>query len=196
MGIGNQSHTEFPGDHLMEWIKARLLFYPTLCWNMLLGRWLKKRNWWDRIDPHVILGALPLAKDVPLLAAEGVGAVVNTCEEYGGPLAEYEKFGIEQFYMPTIDFTHPEYVDVCRAVEFIDAQIAKGKTVYIHCKAGRGRSATVAICWLIKSRQITAMQAQACLTDCRPHVNQFLPQRPVVQRFEKMNLKTEAIEQS
>ena len=180
----------------MEWIKARSLFYPTLCWNMLLGRWLKKRSWWDWIDPHVILGALPLAKDVPILAAEGVGAVVNTCEEYAGPLAEYEKFGIVQLYIPTIDFTHPEFDDVCRAVEFVDAQIAKGRTVYIHCKAGRGRSATVAICWLIKSRQITAEQAQAVLTESRPHVNQFLAERPVVQRFEKTHLKTAKNEQS
>jgi atypical dual specificity phosphatase len=180
----------------MEWLKARSLFYPTLCWNMLLGRWLKKRNWWDRIDPQVILGALPLSKDIPYLAAEGVGAVVNTCEEYRGPLTEYEKFGINEFYMPTVDFTHPEFDDVCRAVEFIDAQIAKGKTVYIHCKAGRGRSATVAICWLIKSRQITAEQAQACLTEKRPHVNQFLVERPVVQRFEKTFLQADDNERS
>ena len=161
---------------------------------MLLGRWLKKRNWWDRIDPQVILGALPLAKDVPYLAAEGVRAVVNTCEEYRGPVAAYKKYGIEQFYMPTIDFTHPEFDDVCQAVEFIDEQVAQGKTVYIHCKAGRGRSATVAICWLIKSRQITSDEAQAWLTQCRPHVNQFLVDRPVVQRFERTYLNAKAPE--
>ncbi len=57
-------------------------------------------------------------------------------------------------------------------------------------------SATVAICWLIKSRQITAEQAQACLTEKRPHVNQFLVERPVVQRFEKMFLQADDNERS
>ena len=98
------------------WLKARLVFYPTLLWNMLLGRWLRVRNWHDHIAPHVIVGAFPFRRDVAGLAAAGVRAVVNTCEEYGGPTAEYEKHGIEQFYMPTIDFTHPAYDDVCRCL--------------------------------------------------------------------------------
>lgn len=74
---------------------ARLLFWPTLLWNMLLGRVLRVRHWWDRVDDHVILGALPLSRDVPRLAAEGVRAVVNTCEEYAGPVDAYARAGIE-----------------------------------------------------------------------------------------------------
>lgn len=151
----------------------------------MLGRWLKVRHWWDRIDSHVVLGAFPFARDVPALAEEGVAAVVNTCEEYAGPTEQYRKYQIEQMRMPTIDFTHPSYEDVCRAVEFIERQIDNGKTVYIHCKAGRGRSATVAICWLMKAKQISAEEAQAWLTEKRPHVNQHLTSRPVVQRFEQ-----------
>ncbi len=179
----------------MKWLKARLLFYPTLAWNMLLGRWLKKRNWWDPIAPQVILGALPLASDVPKLAAAGVGAVVNTCEEYRGPQQAYKQWDIKQFYIPTVDFTHPSFEDVCKAVEFIDSQIQAKKSVYIHCKAGRGRSATVAICWLIKSRQITAEQAQIVLSEARPHVNQHLVERPVVRQFEKQFLHAKVLDQ-
>ena len=169
----------------LNWLKARIVFYPTLLWNMMLGRWLKTRNWWDRIDTHVVLGAFPFARDVPDLADEGVKAVVNTCEEYGGPVSQYQKFGIEQMRMPTIDFTHPEYGDVCRTVDFIEENVNAGKSVYIHCKAGRGRSATVAICWLMKSKQISAEEAQRWLTEKRSHVNQHLTSRPVVQEFEK-----------
>ncbi len=32
-----------------RWL-ARLLFVPTLCWNLLLGRVLHVRHWWDPID--------------------------------------------------------------------------------------------------------------------------------------------------
>ncbi|MEM7456550.1 MAG: dual specificity protein phosphatase family protein [Planctomycetota bacterium] len=170
-------------------LTAGFVFYPTLFWNMLLGRWLKVRNWWDRVDDNLIVGAFPFARDVDAMAADGVKAVVNTCEEYGGPQEEYRRHGIEQFHMPTIDFTHPSLEDVIGAVEFIDRHADQGNTTYVHCKAGRARSATVAMCWLIKSRQITAAEAQKILNQARPHVNQQLPSRPVVQEFEKRFLK-------
>lgn len=175
----------------LNWFTARVVFYPTLLWNMILGRWLNKRNWWDRIDTHVVLGAFPFARDVPSLANEGIEAVVNTCEEYAGPISQYKKFNIGQFRMPTIDFTHPSYQDVCRAVDFIDQNVNAGKSVYIHCKAGRGRSATVAICWLMKAKQISAAEAQRWLSEKRPHVNQDLTSRPVVRQFEKAFVRSE-----
>ena len=167
-----------------DWLKARIVFLPTLAWNALLGRILKVRNWWDPIDDHVILGAFPFSSDVKSLAELGVRGVVNTCEEYGGPIDEYQKYGIEQFRMPTIDFTHPAYDDVCGAVDFIESQINEGHKVYIHCKAGRGRSATVAICWAMKAKKMSAAEAQRFLLEKRPHINQHLTDRPVVQRFE------------
>jgi len=174
---------------LLYWLKARIVFYPTLAWNMLLGRWLKVRNWWDQVDDHIILGAFPFARDVPKMAQAGVRAVVNTCEEYGGPVEAYQKYEIEQMRMPTVDFTHPSFEDVCRAVEFIDHHVEAGESVYIHCKAGRARSATVAICWLMKEKQISAAEAQAWLIEKRPHVNHRLTERPVVKQFESEFVK-------
>ena len=168
----------------LDWLKARFVFYPTLAWNALLGRVLKVRNWWDPIDQHVILGAFPFSSDIAPLAKLGVRGIVNTCEEFGGRVALYEKHSIEQFYMPTIDFTHPAYDDVRGAVDFIQNHVDKQQKVYIHCKAGRGRSATVAICWIMKSRQLSAAQAQKYLLGKRGHINRHLTQRPIVQRFE------------
>lgn len=165
---------------------AQSIFYPTLWWNMLLGRVLKVRNWWDPVNEHIIIGAMPFARDVEQLAADGVSAVVNTCEEYEGPVAEYKKHGIEQMRMPTIDFTHPKFEDVSRAVEFMDAQVAAGKKIYVHCKAGRARSATVVLCWLIKHEKMTAAAGQKLLLEKRAHVNPRLPEREVVQKFEQL----------
>ena len=168
----------------LSWLYARTIFYPTLWWNMLLGRLLKIRRWWDQVDDHVILGAFPFAVDVARLAEQGVGAVVNTCEEYSGPTAEYEKHGITQLRIPTVDFTHPKLKDVEKAVHFMDDAVSQGKKVYVHCKAGRARSATVVICWLIKNKDISADEGQRLLNQFRPHINQRLPERPVVQQFE------------
>jgi atypical dual specificity phosphatase len=164
-------------------IYAHLVFWPTWIWNIALGRLLKTRDWWNEIDPSVLLGARPFRRDLPVLKEAGVGALVNTCEEFPGFTKDYERLGIEQLYIPTIDFTHPSLQAVEEAVRFIDAKLAEGKKVYIHCKAGRGRSATVAICWLMHSRGMSLDQAQQHLLKCRPHVNARLTERPVVREY-------------
>ncbi|MEM9587622.1 MAG: dual specificity protein phosphatase family protein [Planctomycetota bacterium] len=152
-------------------------------WNYLLGRILKVRNWWDAVDDRVLVGARPFPSDVQSLHDAGVRAVVNTCEEYAGPIKEYGRIGLEQLHIPTTDFTHPSLVDVQRAVEFVQRFAEAGDKVYIHCKAGRARSATVAICWLMKYRGLTPQQAQQQLLTARPHINPRLTERPVVRQF-------------
>ena len=37
---------------------ARASFFPTLAYNVLMER-VTARNWWDRIDSQVVLGAIP-----------------------------------------------------------------------------------------------------------------------------------------
>lgn len=162
---------------------ARLLFLPTLVWNVLLGRILGVRHWWDRVDPHVVLGAMPFRRDVPRLVAEGVRGVVNTCEEYAGPTEEYAAAGIEQLRIPTTDFQPPRLEDIQRAVTFINRFAERGESVYVHCKAGRARSATVVLCWLVAARGLTPEQAQRLLLEKRRHVSRRLTQRAVVQEF-------------
>ncbi|MEM6469025.1 MAG: phosphatidylglycerophosphatase and protein-tyrosine phosphatase 1 family protein [Planctomycetota bacterium] len=163
---------------------ARTVFWPTLAWNFLLGKVLHVRRWWDPIDPHVILGAYPFASDVASLRGEGVRAVVNTCEEYLGPVEAYAQHGIEQLHIPTTDFTLPSLDDVEAAVEFIQKYKLQNDCVYIHCKAGRARSATVAMCWLMKYRDMNPAEAQHHLLKCRSHVNRHLTERPVVMHFQ------------
>ena len=167
----------------LRWIYARLVFRPTLLWNKfnahVLGRW----NWWDIVDDAVIIGALPSVKHVDKLKALGVTGVVNTCDEYQGPVAQYEVAGIEQLYVPTIDFTHPTLESVVQAVEFIQSHADKGGLVYVHCKAGRARSATIVVCWLIHAHGLTPQEAQSYLQERRGHVNPKVFERAVVRAF-------------
>ena len=162
---------------------AQTVFYPTLWWNYLLGRVLGLRRWWDRVDDHIILGARPFPTDVAKLDALGVAAVVNTCEEYDGPIEQYDRHGIKQLHIPTTDFTHPHIDDVRRAVDFMDDYIRQDKTVYVHCKAGRARSATVVMAYLMMHRAMSADQAQRHLLSKRSHVNPRLTERPVIQEI-------------
>ncbi len=140
----------------------------------------------------MIVGALPLPRDVNSLVDEGVNCVVNTCAEYAGPQEAYEQAGIEQLRIPTVDFTHPSLDDVTNAVDFIEQHVSEGSTAYVHCKAGRARSATVAICWLIRNKNMTPQEAQSLLLEKRPHTNRHVYARPVVKQFyERYLAKTE-----
>jgi atypical dual specificity phosphatase len=61
--------------------------------------------------------------------------------------------------------------------------VSSGKKVYVHCKAGRARSATVVLCWLVHSRRMTPEEAQRLLLKVRPHVNARIYQRGVVLEY-------------
>lgn len=164
-------------------LRARTLLYPTLAWNYLLGRTLKLRNWYDEVAPGVFLGARPFSRDVAPLRKLGVTGVVNTCEEYAGPIIEYQKHGIDQLRVPTIDFTEMRLDDIEKGVEFVQRHLDQGGGVYIHCKAGRARSATIAVCWLVAAQGITPEEAQAKVLLARPHANAQIYKRKNVQEF-------------
>jgi atypical dual specificity phosphatase len=162
---------------------ANALFPPTFAWNYCLARVFRQRRWWDVVEENVLLGALPLKRDVPKLAQIGVRGVINMCREYRGPIHEYDRFGIKQLRLPTVDFNPPSPQDIGRGVDFLDEMTSQGKKVYVHCKAGRARSATVVLCWLVRSRGMSPEQAQAHLLRVRPQVNAHLLQRPTIRAF-------------
>lgn len=163
--------------------QAHWLLWPTLGFNVLLGRFLRVRHWWDSVTDQVLLGARPFRSDVPKLASQGVTGIINMCEEWPGLVREYSQVGIEQLYLPTVDFTHPQAADVERGADFIERHVKAGGKVYVHCKAGRARSATVVLWWLIKYQHMTPEQAQALLCRVRPHVNPRVYLRPVIQQL-------------
>ena len=138
---------------MMRWLFARAAFYPSILYNQILFRIVPGRSYWDVVDDTVVMGAMPLPQHAPQLFALGVRGVVNLCEEYEGPLAAYRARGLTQLHLPTIDFTAPSYEHVTRGVAFIREHAARGEKVYVHCKAGRGRSATLVLCWLMEHEE-------------------------------------------
>lgn len=170
---------------------ARAAFYPSILWNHLLFRVVPGRSYWDVIDDTVVMGAMPLPQHAPQLHALGVRGVVNMCEEYAGPLEAYRRGGLVQLHLPTIDFTAPSFDDVVRGVAFIREHAARGEKVYVHCKAGRGRSATLVLCWLMEREEIEAEEAQRRLVSRRRQVVSRLWRRAVVQRWARA-LQTDA----
>eukprot|EP00121_Abeoforma_whisleri_P014226 Awhi_evm1s13119 len=103
----------------------RVLFLPTLLWTVLLNYMSpQKRRWYDRINHHVLIGALPFSGDIESLARiEGVTHVINMTEEYAGPLQAYDSQGIEQLCLPTLDYSSPTLEQLEKGVEFIRKEV-------------------------------------------------------------------------
>ncbi|OPJ82869.1 phosphatidylglycerophosphatase and protein-tyrosine phosphatase 1 isoform X1 [Patagioenas fasciata] len=157
---------------------ARLLFYPTLLYTAVRAKLPgSRRSWFHRIDGTVLLGALPLrGRSRRLVAEENVRAVVTLNEEYETRFLccsaqEWEAMGVEQLRLSTVDLTGvPTLENLHEGVEFILKHRACGNSVYVHCKAGRSRSATMVAAYLIQLHHWSPQEAIDAIAKIRPHI--------------------------
>ncbi|KAL4567207.1 hypothetical protein LXL04_022783 [Taraxacum kok-saghyz] len=171
---------------------ARALFYPTLLYNVVRNKIQTEFRWWDRVDQFILLGAVPFPTDVLHLKELGVGGVVTLNESYETlvPSSLYYAHGIEHLVIPTRDYLFaPMSDDICKAVEFIHENATSGKTTYVHCKAGRGRSTTIVLCYLVKHKHMTPDVAYNYVKSIRPRVRLAYSQWQAVQDYYKKNQK-------
>lgn len=64
---------------------------------------------------------------------------------------EWQSLGVEFLQLNTTDIFHaPTQSKLTKGVSFIQKFRAQGKSVYVHCKAGRTRSATLVGCYLMQ----------------------------------------------
>jgi len=156
---------------------ARVTFLPTLAYNIAMER-VSARRWYDRIDQTVILGALPFRSQYTekMVKGESIGGVVSMNEDYELALFSHQtegwkKLGVDFLQLSTTDiFQAPNQAKLERGVEFINKIAPSGNSVYVHCKAGRTRSATLVGCYLMAVHQWTPEQAVKHMRDIRPHI--------------------------
>eukprot|EP00980_Cylindrotheca_fusiformis_P004709 scaffold993_cov110-Cylindrotheca_fusiformis.AAC.19 len=139
-------------------VVSQALFWPTLpiTVSRRIGEWV------TRVDDTVLIGGAPfgfLNYPEKLYEQHGVRGVINMCEEYRGPLRKYKDLGIEELYLPTTDHFEPSLEDLMSAVAFIRRHQAQGKCVYVHCRAGHGRSAAAVFGWLVFKDPIVDLEA-------------------------------------
>ncbi|CAA0823115.1 Putative dual specificity protein phosphatase DSP8 [Striga hermonthica] len=165
---------------------ARALFYPTLLYNVVRNKIQAEFRWWDRIDNYVLLGAVPFPSDIHRLKELGVIGVVTLNESYETlvPSSLYEAHGIHHLVLPTRDYLFaPSLADICQAVDFIHENTLHKQSTYVHCKAGRGRSTTIVICYLVKYKQMMPAAAYEYVKSIRPRVLLASSQWKAVQEF-------------
>jgi len=153
---------------------ARTSFLPSLAYNVLLERFTT-RTWYNAIDAKVVLGALPFrSMTQELVEGAGVRAVVSMNEDYelrtfSNQAEEWQRWGVRFLQLSTTDmFESPSQDKLRRGVAFID-ETTEGR-VYVHCKAGRTRSACLVACYLVQKYGLTPEAAVELITSKRPHV--------------------------
>ncbi|KAL2903119.1 putative dual specificity protein phosphatase DSP8 [Bienertia sinuspersici] len=227
---------------------ARVLFYPTLVYNVVRNKFQSEFRWWDRVDKFVLLGAVPFPSDVLRLKELGVHGVITLNEPYETlvPTSLYHAHGIYHLVLPTRDYLFaPSLNDISQAVDFIHKVVSyctscsasmiqpsfgvlggctvvlnggrayfmdkigehlllisiiveskmlffcfffgiydmlttvifipkgnacRGWMTYVHCKAGRGRSTTIVLCYLVQHKQMTPEDAYNYVRSIRPRV--------------------------
>ena len=187
---------------------ARVTFLPSLAYNCAMER-VSSRKWWDRVDHGVILGAIPFRSDLlaqhggmnmtsrQMVEQEGVRGVVSMNEDYelqlfGLEAEGWRGLGVSSFLqLETTDiFSAPSQEKLLSGVRFmkeIRGESGGGKeaSVYVHCKAGRTRSATLVACYLMSVHGLGPEEAVERLREARPHILLHRPQWEAIRQFHR-----------
>ncbi|XP_070538069.1 phosphatidylglycerophosphatase and protein-tyrosine phosphatase 1-like [Ptychodera flava] len=177
-------------------LPGRLLFYPTLCYNIVMAK-LSLRRWYNRIDAVVILGALPFrGMTRQLVEDENVRGVVTLNEKYEtkyfvNTKDEWSEAGVEQIQLCTPDFVgSPSQDAVNEAIDFIYKYKERDESVYVHCKAGRTRSATIVACYLMKENGWSPQEAYNYIRGKRRHILFREKQWNTLRQYYESEIKT------
>jgi protein-tyrosine phosphatase len=105
-----------------------------------------------------------------LVQAHGIGAVIDLRAEDCDDEEALRAAGIELLHLPTPDMepARPEQLDV--GVAFVRQHAECGEKVLIHCQHGIGRSALLALCYLV-DQGFEPLEAIAVAKDCREEVS-------------------------
>jgi len=173
---------------------TKITFYPTLLYNVLMEK-VSSRNWYDRVDDAVILGAIPFRSDLPKLLSKdccNVKRVITLNEDFELSFSkwwtvqpeEWTEHGVKHLHLKVVDLVAAPSVDQTRTgVEFIRDAKANNESVYVHCKAGRTRSATVVAAYLIEDAGMTPTEAADHLVAIRSHVSIRRPQKRLLDSY-------------
>jgi atypical dual specificity phosphatase len=111
--------------------------------------------------PHPdLFGGLPVVAS--FLREQGIGSIVTLCERPLEPNAQ--SLGFKYLFAETPDFRPPS--DFLPILAFMEAQVAQGTGVLVHCFAGIGRTGTVLAAWLLwQEPALSAEEAIARVRD-------------------------------
>ncbi len=161
--LGVLGHLPFKGKQKIEFELSALLRLPQKNYNSIFE---------TLTGSKLFLGALPnrlLDDGETLKEVEEVQAVLSINEEWETSTSlgvslpydnqHWEELEVTYKAMNVLDHSLLEIKELHDAADFIHKQLQAGKNVYVHCRAGVGRSAMAVAAYLIKYEKFTAQKA-------------------------------------
>eukprot|EP01098_Paradermamoeba_levis_P016226 TRINITY_DN8631_c0_g1_i1.p1 TRINITY_DN8631_c0_g1~~TRINITY_DN8631_c0_g1_i1.p1 ORF type:complete len:197 (-),score=32.32 TRINITY_DN8631_c0_g1_i1:212-802(-) len=187
----------------------QVLYTLSLGYNLLRNHVSPQEwRWWHHVRPRLILGALPLADRMHhdiLVSQHSVRHVLTLNEPFeldpsvlAQPVSEtqWQDLGVNHRVIPMEDFSPSSFENINQGADFIHESLSSGVgSVYVHCKAGRGRSAMVVACYLIKYERMDVEQALTYIELKRPNVKMGPGQLSVVSQFGLWLARNDRLEQ-
>lgn len=123
----------------------------------------------SKVLPFLYLGNSKDAADLSCLQGLGTTCVLNVTSQLPG---YHEECGITYKQIPATDSGHQnlkQYFE--EAFEFIEQARKNGLRVLVHCQAGVSRSATIAIAYIMKYKQLSMVEAYKKVKEARPIIS-------------------------
>ncbi|CAF0908029.1 unnamed protein product [Rotaria sordida] len=137
----------------------------------------------SQITTCCYLGCMPIPADVETLNNIGIKYVINMCAEYNGPRKTYKKYNIKQFHLPTVDSTAPSLKTIEKAIKFLKEAYTNNEKIFVHCKTGMARSATIVLCHLVANEKMSPENALKLLKEKRAEVSTSIITYGTVKQF-------------
>ncbi len=113
----------------------------------LTARALRAQFAW--ITPQLIQGPAFASKHAPLLLAMGIESVLDLREPDGHDASMLEDADVRYYHHPMREFDPPTLAQLEEGVRWALAEMAAGRSVLVHCRIGKSRSACMACAILI-----------------------------------------------
>ncbi|NJE10816.1 dual specificity protein phosphatase family protein [Thermococcus sp. MAR1] len=139
------------------------------------------------VDDNVAFSRMPARSEIGEVAVT-FDAVVVLVEEFEllYSLSEWQRRGVEVLHSPVRDFSAPDLGQLLEILRWIEARVAEGKKVLIHCMGGLGRSGTVAVAWLMYSKGLPLREALRRVRSLRPGAVEVEEQMGVLKELERL----------
>ncbi len=135
--------------------------------------------WYTVIDDNVILGAMPMQdQDIETFKKLHINAVVSVVQPweltsttmFGVPISsdQWKRVGIKHYILSSPDFIPPGFDVLDEGARLIDQHVANNERVYVHCKSGVGRSASVVLAYFLKFKGEDVVALHKSLKGRRP----------------------------
>ena len=155
-----------------------------------MSSWFRTHGY-ASVDDGLIVGALPLdAADVRMLAALGVGRVLNLVEDREYPRGARRKLerayaaaGIEELRLSSEDYAGLSAELLEQTTAQVNGWLDAGEIVYLHCRAGWQRSAAVAAATIALRDGLEPEAALRRIQELKPSADPLPQQREDLERW-------------